>query len=290
MLDLRFMKKIFILLFLILVGAALWFGVKPLSDLVTKPSPKVEAAKTAKREMLKVGLLADSEDDNINLQKAVDGMRANNVNFAVFLGDLTQLGEVQKLQAVKDILDKSELKYYVTPGDHDLWAARNDKKDALVYFENVFGKSSQVVKSNNVIFTIVDNSDIYRGISDEDWFLLKNSIKDSAKLHIVFAHKTPFHPQSAHVMGEETASVADQAKQMMAQMEEDRVDGLIVGDLHFFAEFSSRGRSASGGNSVKITTIGAVELERNFQGPRYAILKIYDDYSWDVEDVPVISQ
>ncbi len=276
------MKKIFILLFLISIAVFVWYGFRPVSDWLGFGliKPKVESAKVQKHEILNVGLLADSEDDNNNLQKAVDGIRLRNVNFAVFLGDLTQLGETKKLEAVKAIMDKSGLKYYVTAGDHDLWAARNDKQEALSYVSQFFGKTTQVVKSNKVIFTILDNSDIYKGISDDDWFLLKNSIRDDAKLHLVFAHKTPFHPQSAHIMGEDTPSIADQARQLLAQLEADRVDGLIVGDLHFFAQFNSP-------KGMKIVTIGAVEADRNFQGPRYAILRVYDDYSWDVEDVPI---
>ena len=67
----------------------------------------------------------------------------------------------------------------------------------------------------------------------------------------------------------------------MDLLEENRVDGFFAGDLHFFAEYKSPNQA------VKITTVGAVDNVRNFQGPRFAILTVYDDYSWEVEDVEI---
>lgn len=288
------MKKILLLMFLIFIVLVfmvlgILFGTRSPSEpiRVDRASPKVEAVRVQKMEILRVALLADSEDDNEKLTRAIDQIRVSKVDFAVFLGDLTRLGEVQKLEEVQEILDKSGVKYYVTAGDHDLWAARNDGKDAHAYFDQVFGHGSQVVKSKNVVFTILDNSDIYKGISDEDWLLLKNSTYDEGKLHFVLAHKTPFHPQSSHVMGAENPDVARQAKELMVQLEEDKIDGFFSGDLHFFAQFSSKEGATSSNNlanGVKITTIGAVSAERNFQGPRFAIMKVFDDYTWEVED------
>jgi len=46
--------------------------------------------------------------------------------------------------------------------------------------------------------------------------------------------------------------------------------------MHFFAQFKTPKQA------VKITTIGAVSGQRNFQGPRFGIVTVYDDYSWIV--------
>ena len=101
------------------------------------------------------------------------------------------------------------------------------------------------------------------------------------KLLFVFSHKTPYHPQSAHIMGEETQNVAAQAKEYLKLLEKSKVDGFFSGDLHFFAQYKSPN------NGVRITTIGAVGRDRNFQGPRFAIVKVYSDYSWEVSDVEI---
>ena len=149
---------------------------------------------------------------------------------------------------------------------------------------------------------------------------------DFQRICFVFAHKTPFHPESKHVMGEDSAEVARQARNLIdlledthpchsresgnqilnrvfdytqtvpdrersRTVEDDRnqvdydkcpaVDGFFSGDLHFFAKYQSPNKS------VKITTIGAIASDRNFQGPRFAILTVWDDYSWEVEDIEI---
>ncbi len=277
------MKK---LVWFVLILAFVGFTVLVIFDIkergLAPKNPDAESSPTAKQEILKVGFVADSENDNVNLQKALDQLKAQNVNFVVFLGDLTRLGQTADLVKVKQILDASGMKYYVTAGDHDLWASRNAGEDALFNFNNVFGRSSQVINSNNVVFTIIDNSDIYRGISESDWLMLGESLSKrgpvTPKLVFVLSHMTPYHPQSSHIMGSETASVAVQAKRYMALLDANNVDGLITGDLHFFAQYNSPA------NVVKITTIGAIDSERNFLGPRFAVLKVYSDYSWEVVD------
>src|SRR4030043_1223906 len=104
------------------------------------------------------------------------------------------------------------------------------------------------------------------------------------------AQKTPCHPESAHIMGEQSPEVAGQAKELIALIEKENIDGFFSGDLHFFAKFSTNGGSTSGGKStdgVKITTIGAISKDRNFQGPRFAVVTVLDDYSWEVEDIEI---
>ena len=59
------------------------------------------------------------------------------------------------------------------------------------------------------------------------------------------------------------------------------MDGFFSGDLHFFAEYQSPAKI------VKMTTVGAVARERNFQGPRFVILTVFDDYKWEVQDVEI---
>ncbi|MDP2632523.1 MAG: hypothetical protein Q8P25_02245, partial [Candidatus Curtissbacteria bacterium] len=155
-------------------------------------------------------------------------------------------------------------------------------------FNAVFGPATQKIEESGIQFVLLDNSDIYSGISQNDWNFLeevtkvtKESEESKVKLTFVFAHKTPFHPDSAHIMGEDSPKVADQANRLIKLIEDMGVDGLFTGDLHFFAQFNSSSAS------VKITTIGAVGSERNFQGPRFGILTVFDDYSWEVEDIEI---
>ena len=289
---------------LLLVGLfSLGLILSNLSDLRNLSQDKGEVQRP-KKPILRVGLVADSEGENDLLAKALDQAKGIGVNFVIGLGDWSTVGTVEQLAAAKKVFDDSKLPYFITSGDHDLWESRNKQslrssslgklgtaglrgEDALVNFNQVFGKSSQVFDRENVYFVIVDNSDIYRGISQEDWTVLSNlgdlsNLRhQEPKLVFVFAHKTPFHPESAHVMGEDNPEVAKQAKQFLDLMEGKKVDGFFSGDMHFFAQYKS-----PGGN-VKITTVGAINADRNSQGPRFSTVTVYNDYSWDVSDVEI---
>ncbi|MBI3342133.1 hypothetical protein HY024_03340 [Candidatus Curtissbacteria bacterium] len=154
-------------------------------------------------------------------------------------------------------------------------------REAHDNYWSVFGSSTHVFQEEGIQIVILDNSDIYKGISNADWAKLEEDLSQGAKLHLVFAHMVPFHPQSTHIMGSVTPAVAQQAKDLVKLLEQKKADGYFSGDLHFFANFNSPN------GSVKMTTIGAVTSARNFQGPRFGVLTIFDDYSWDVEDVEI---
>lgn len=266
---------------------------------------------SSKLPLLRVMLLADSHNENDLLGDALGQAGGKGINFVIGLGDYTNLGTVEELSAAKREFDKSKLPYFLTAGDRDGWESRG--RAGGDNFEEVFGKSTQVIERDGVRFVLLDNSDIYSGISQEDWEILRKvtEVTDEpkepkdpktsgssgsfgssgiSKLTFVFAHKTPFHPQSSHVMGENSPLVAKQAERMLAIMEGTnepnepkgpKVDGFFSGDLHFFAKYNS----PSG--SVKMTTIGAVASQRNFQGPRFGVLTVWDDWSWEVEDVEI---
>ena len=220
------------------------------------------------------------------MAKALAQAKSQNVDFVIGLGDYTNLGTIDELSAAKKVFDESGLAYYVIPGDRDGWDSRQRGEANTFNFAQVFGsaeQNEQTFSKNGVQFVLVDNSDIY---SLSDLSILSNlSNLNRGRLVFVFAHKTPFHPDSSHIMGEDSAAVARQAKEFLELLEKNRVDGFFAGDMHFFARFSATGGSPK--NSVKITTVGAVAQERNFQGPRFAVLKVYEDYSWEVEDLEI---
>lgn len=276
------MRRILILLILVLVA---FFALRFLAneDSNVENSQKIVEVK---KTLLRFAVVTDSENDRENLAKALNQAKGEGVSFVVGLGDFTKLGEIADLEAAKKIFDEAGLNYYVTSGDRDLWASRNAGEGATANFKQVFGSNSHVIDKEGMQIVILDNSDIYKGISHEDWSLLEKVTKetkepDEPKVTFVMAHKTPYHPQSSHIMGADNEEVASQAGQLIKLIEQSKVDGFFSGDLHFFAQFKSPG------DVVKITTIGAVGKDRNFLGPRFGIVTVYDDYSWEVEDVEI---
>jgi len=264
--------------------------------------PKIQS-QAVKKPILRVALVADSHNENELLAKALSQAGGKGVNFVIGLGDYTNVGTVEELRQAREVFDRSKLEYLVTVGDHDLWDSRNRGEDPLTNFREVFDDSTRVLEREGIQFVILDNSDIYSGIDSESWKLLNDSLSGyigqdgqtsenvkcqmsnvkcaQPRLRFVFAQKTPFHPESKHVMGKDSEEVSRQARKLIDLLEEKKVDGFFSGDLHFFAEFKSPAQI------VKMTTVGAVAAERNFQGPRFAMLTVFDDYSWEVEDIEI---
>ena len=274
------MRKIFLALLLIGFSFALgytFFQVNPNNrQIIEKPS-----FSESKKSMLRFALVADSHSDNQNLEKALMQAQGFGINFVIGLGDWSTVGTQEELEAAKKVFEQAKIPYFVTSGDHDLWDSRNRGKEEIVNFKTVFKNPNKELEENDIQIVIVDNSDIYKGILPNSWQFLVDSLKKTPKLRFVMAHKTPFHPDSKHVMGEDNGDVAKQAQSFLQLLVQNKVDGFFSGDLHFFAQFKDPTET------VKITTVGAVTREKNFQGPRFAIVTVFDDYSWKVEDIEI---
>src|SRR3989344_2465455 len=270
------MKKFLLVLILIILSVAI--GVnwnRNQSENIDKDDSVLKTVR------LRFALVADSENDNDLLAKALSQAQGVGVNFVIGLGDWSSVGTIEELTAAKRVFDDSGLTYYLTAGDRDLWDSRNRGEEVTANFRQIIGEPTKVLYKEGIQFVIIDNSDIYKGIDESQLSIVNGQLSEAAKLRFVFAHKTPFHPQSAHVMGEDSTEVAKQAKEFLSILENNYVDGFFSGDLHFFAQFNSPT------GAVKMTTVGAVDSARNFQGPRFAVVTIYSDYSWEVSDIEI---
>jgi len=280
------MKKIFFSFVILISLVFLWFR----ADFGSVINQKSENEQQGKQEILRFAIVSDSEGDSENLAKALAGAKANNASFVIGLGDWTQLGMINDLSSAQKVFADSGMEYFVTAGDRDLWDSRDKGNRALANFEAVFGNPTQEIDKNGVKIVLVDNSDIYQGISAGDWDLLKTALNKTSNLTLVMSHKAPYHPQTAHIMGSERESVAKQAQDYINLLEQKKIGGFFSGDIHFYAKFLSRGQSASGGNSqnrIQMNTIGAVNRERNFQGASFAIVRVFDDYTWNSESIDI---
>ncbi len=274
--NILIMKKL--LLIIILIGLGVW-GVRSLGN--GEESSKVEGERTG-RVIYSFGLVSDSHLNNDGLAKAMELAKSAKVNRVFGLGDWTEYGEIEKLSLTKNIFEQSGLVYEVLPGDHDLANSRDLGLSARSNFDTVFGLEEKSIVESNIQFVLVDNSDIYLGIGDENWFEIKNILLTSPpKLRFVLAHKTPFNPDTQHIMGDGSEEVTFQAKQFLYLLENSKVNELFTGDLHHFARYSSPN------DGVKITSIGALSTEKNFQGPNFVIVKVFENYSYEIENIQI---
>jgi hypothetical protein len=232
----------------------------------------------------KFGIITDSHNDNENLKKALALSKQSEVEFVLGLGDYTDVGTVQELQAAKVQFDTAGVNFYTIPGDHDLWDARDKNKNPADNFTQVFGKPYQSFAYQNLRVILLYNSDGYLGIDGLQMKWIEDEVSTAAlegKLVLVFASTPLFHPSSDHVMGRINNKLKNQADHLISIFHQNKVSGVIAGDTHMWSEYNEPS------TGLKMYTIGAVTSARNPQAPRYAIVEVYTDDSYNVTDVEI---
>lgn len=233
--------------------------------------------------VLRFLIVADSHSDNINLKEALSQSKEG-IKFVIGLGDYTEVGTIDELNKAKQEFDSSGLRYFLVPGDHDLWDSRNRSLPPNENFRQVFGPSYQSFTEGNFRLILLYNSDNYRGLEAEQMNWLDSELKSAnsnGEQILVFLHEPLYHPSSDHMMGRVEPSLKDQAQQLISKLSEHNVKKVFAGDTHFFTEY------VEAKTSLPMVTIGAVSSLRNPQLPRFAIVSVYEDGSTKVEDVEV---
>lgn len=248
----------------------------------TQEKKSTEPIKTSGKPLFKFVLVADSHNENDYLKKALQQVKPD---FFIGLGDYTEVGTIKELQDTKKEFDTTGIRYFVTAGDHDLWESRNKQLAPYAEFVQVFGQPYQSFSFEKVRFLVLYNSDNYQGLSLEQWQWLQdelNRIKtEDTKLTLAFLHEPLYHPSSAHTMGWVSANLKEQAEKLTKILKDGGVKEVFAGDIHYF------GRYTEPKSGLAMTTIGAVASQRNVQLPRFVVVTINDDYSYNVEDVEV---
>ncbi len=232
-------------------------------------------------------LIADSHSDNADLRKAINQgkERYPDLKFIIGLGDYTDVGTIEELQNAKKEFDASALRYFLIPGDHDLWDCRNRSLPPTDCFTEVFGPAYQSFDFGSYKFLLLNNSDNYTGLDNKQvtWIAaeLEKSKQSGLKGLFVFAHEPLYHPSSDHTMGWVEKSLKSQAGGLIFQLKDAGATKVFAGDIHFFSEYNEPKTNLS------MVTVGAVTIERNPQAPRFAIVSVFDDGSIKVEDTEI---
>lgn len=232
-------------------------------------------------------LFADSHNDNINLSKAIAQAKENypDLKFIIGLGDYTEVGTIQELKNAKKVLDESALRYFLVPGDHDLWDCRNRGLSPIACFKEVFGPTYQSFVFENYLFILLNNSDNYIGFDSQQTGWIADELEKIKSLGVkgayVFLHEPLYHPSSTHVMGWVENKLKTQAGGLIFQLKDAGVKGIFSGDIHYFSKYQE---SKTG---IDMITVGAVTTLRNPQAPRFAVVSVFEDGSIKVEDVEI---
>ncbi len=230
-------------------------------------------------------VIADSHKDYANLAKALKQAKASGAKFIIGMGDLSDVGTLEELKKTKEQYDLSALPYYITPGDHDLWDSRDKNLPAPQNFTDTFGSPYQAFSYDSIRYILIYNSDNYLGldglqlkwVEDE---LAKQEQNPSGNLFVI-TDIPIFHPSSDHVMGKSNEKLKNQADHLASIFKKHGVDEVFSADTHFFSRFKEPV------NDLSMTTIGAVTSDRNAQTPRFVLVDIFQDGSYNIQSVEI---
>lgn len=264
------------------------------SLLTTSPGESLNKAKevlnnggsgSSKELKFKFAIVADSHDDNHNLSKALNTAKSEGVKFIIGLGDYSDVGTIDQLKAAKLQFDGISVPYYLTAGDHDLWDSRDKGNPPIKNFTEVFGSPYQSFAFENLRIILFYNSDNYLGVDSvqREWIEDELTRAEEGGYDLVFAMTgiPLYHPSSDHVMGKTEPKLKTQAEHFTKLFKDSGVSEVFAADAHLFARYEEPK------SKLKMTSVGAITVERNLQSPRFVIIDIFEDGSYNVRDIEI---
>jgi len=251
-----------------------------------------------KKVLLKMAVLADVHEDLQNLEKALKIAGDKGVKYVVVVGDITNYGDVAALEKVKNVLEKSGAKYFILPGDHDL--AQSVSVDN---FKQVFGADYNVEDLYGVKFLLLDNSFNYSVLPAQEISWLQQNID---KTDFVFMSQ-PLYTSGLSSFFEKiymgSTTTAPETEELKQKQEAVKDQGVLILNLirsqsSVKAVFSGEHHKSSkqtdpNRTSLEHYVVGAVSSTVNdypqsiIQTPRFSLLTIYEDKTYQVEDVVI---
>lgn len=230
-------------------------------------------------------VIADSHKDQANLAEAIAQAKTEGAKFLIAMGDMSDVGTTEELKATKEQYDLSGIPYYPTPGDHDMWDSRDKVNDPNKNFREVFGTTYQSFSYANTRFILINNADNYLGVDEMQMKWIEDDLKkqetDPSDLLFVVADIPLFHPSSDHVMGKVSDKLRGQAEHMMSIFGRHGVDQVFSADVHMFSKYSEPT------NNLEMVTSGAVTSEKNLQPPRFLMVDVFQDGSYNIKDTEI---
>ncbi len=259
------------------------------SDFFSQTVPENIPASDKKPEnKFSFALITDIHNNVSGLNSTVKKINDSQSGFVVGLGDYTNVGTKEELSPVKKSLDNLAVKYYLLPGDHDLWNGRDKKDEPEIFYQEVFGIAPQPFSYHGVKFIFLNNADIYDGLTSLDISQFKKELNDSKESNIIiFSHKAIYHPLTIHRMGFineiKNEKVYEQAEDILKSINSKKGSKITLfsGDLHSFSKYSVDT------DNYEAYSIGALTKTKNFQSPRYSLVYIGTDGTVTVKDIPL---
>lgn len=264
----HFFRRILVLSFLVIVTVLVVNLYLPKNQPVNEFLPQPATTD----QNISFAVISDIHSDYQNLEKVLQKIKTDNMGFIIVAGDLSTIGAISELKKVKDILDKSNITYYVIPGNHDYY-----KKTKLTNpFMDVFGSDYESFQINKTRFILIDNASSVDQIQS-NW--IDGQIADCPKLYcLVFAHMPLNHEYLTHIMGEDNEITAQQAKILVKKLVEFKIQKLYAGHIHYLSDYEFEG--------LKTRTDGAIFTNKNTTPSRFVEVTVSQpDFKLEEQEV-----
>lgn len=264
----RFFRRILVLSFLVITAILVVNFNLPKEQ----PPENISSPKTTTEKNISFAVISDIHSDYQNLEKVLLKIKNDKMDFVIVAGDLTTVGALSEMKKVKEIFDKSNLTYYVIPGNHDYY----EKTKLTNFFTDVYGADYQSFQINKVRFILIDNA----GSIDQvqvNW--VDKEIADCPKLYcLVFAHMPLNHEYLKHIMGEDNPIIASQAENLVKKFVEFNIQKLYAGHIHYLSDYGLSG--------LETRTDGAVFTNKNTTPSRFVEVTVSQpDYKLTEQEV-----
>lgn len=245
--------------------------------------------------LLTAAIISEVQEDYYNFEETLKKIKEKDIKQIFVLGDLTNYGEVDKIQRAKDLLDSSELSYYVIPGDHDLAQSVGPGNFLQVFKQDYFN-----INVNGVNFLLLNNSANFTKINSEtvtrfkidlsgcDFVLLSQPLYAEG-LNLPFSKmymgSTKEEQEDANKKDMQT-SVYNQRNEILEALQNSKVKAVFAGDHHKSSQATDPKRA-----DLKHFVVGAISSTVNefpqkiIQSPRFSVLDVYSNGSYNVSEV-----
>ena len=259
-------------------------------------STAIFASNNNEKEIFSIAILADIQQDFINLEKALNLVEQKNYSKIFILGDITDYGDIEALTTVKESIDIFEHEYYTIPGDHDIAESLDSSN-----FISVFGDNHYLVEILDYKFLLLDNSANYTAVEPDLISWLEESIKGvdfillsqplyteglNKPFESIYMGSTQIEPTSEDLK-EKQEIVRDQGKSILELIRNEKsVKAIFAGDHHKSSELKDPVR-----DSLTHYTVGAVSStvreypQSLIQTSRFSKLRVFEDGSYEVLDI-----
>ncbi len=226
-------------------------------------------AKPKPAEVWRFVVLGDTHGDTDQFPALLKQIQADKPEFVIDVGDLTKVGGSDEFKIAKAQFDGLGIPYDAVPGDHDIVTGKG-----LKYFTPAFGKDYQSFMAHGLQFVLVDNADLIRGMTTQQWTFLDQL--PSNLTTFVLLHHPPSHPLfKMHTM-QETAQGAIDEKRLQTWILKHNVRQVVAGEMHLFQQYALEG-------GIPLTVVGAAGKYDNPGEDQYVLVQFYTDQTWTIK-------